>query len=160
MGSVPSPLSSAAFFTLPLLQAFLLQGCWAGAATPAFSSQLVHLVLWEIAPPLSLVLRVPLPFCYVSFVVVVVYSVCFFFFFPWVGVSLLGVMLIWTRAVCGNTTCHLAHLVVCFSQASRSWCLEVRVPSRFLHLPWSGDAVHGLVVWWCQSFTSSWWFFL
>jgi hypothetical protein len=26
-------------------------------------------------------------------------------------------MLIWPRVVCGSTMCHLAHLVVCFSQA-------------------------------------------
>jgi hypothetical protein len=26
-------------------------------------------------------------------------------------------MLIWPKVFCGSTTCHLAHLVVCFSQA-------------------------------------------
>jgi hypothetical protein len=32
--------------------------------------------------------------------------------------------------------------------------------SWFLHLTWSGDAMCGLGVWRCQSFASSWWFFL
>jgi hypothetical protein len=33
-------------------------------------------------------------------------------------------------------------------------------PSWFLHLLWSGDAMHGLGVWRSQSFASSQWFFL
>jgi hypothetical protein len=32
--------------------------------------------------------------------------------------------------------------------------------SWFLHLTWSGDAMHGLEVWRSQRFASSWWFFL
>jgi hypothetical protein len=33
------------------------------------------------------------------------------------GWSVQGAMLIWLKVVCGSTACHLAHLVVCFSQA-------------------------------------------
>jgi hypothetical protein len=85
----------------------------------------------------------------------------FFLFFPWEGSqSVQGAMLIWPRVVCGSTTCHLALLVVCFSQAGRNWHLVVQEPSWFLHLTWSGDAMHRLVVWRCQSFASSWCFFL
>jgi hypothetical protein len=41
-----------------------------------------------------------------------------FSFFPLGGgQSVQGAMLIWPRVVCGSTTYHLAHLVVCFSQA-------------------------------------------
>jgi hypothetical protein len=43
---------------------------------------------------------------------------------------------------------------------SGSWCLVVREPSWFLHLTWSGDAMHGLGMWRSWSFASSWWFFL
>jgi hypothetical protein len=54
------------------------------------------------------------------FQLLVYYSVCFFLFFTqgW-GQSFQGAMLIWPRVVCGSTTCCLAHLVVCFSQASQ-----------------------------------------
>jgi hypothetical protein len=41
----------------------------------------------------------------------------------------------------------------------RSWHLAVQEPSWFLCLTWSGDAMHRLGVWRCQSF-ASWWFFL
>jgi hypothetical protein len=47
--------------------------------------------------------------CYCSF------SLVFFSFFPGWGQSVQGGMLIWSRVVCGSTTCHLAHLRVCFS---------------------------------------------
>jgi hypothetical protein len=32
--------------------------------------------------------------------------------------------------------------------------------SWFLYLKWQGDDMHRLRMWRCQSFTSSWWFFL
>jgi hypothetical protein len=89
MGSVPSHLSSRVFLTQPLLQAFLLQGCWVGAAAPAFSGQLVYLQFREGLPLPPSVLRAPRPLCYVSFVVV--YSVCFLsLFFPGWGSVCLG----------------------------------------------------------------------
>jgi hypothetical protein len=50
VGGVPSPLSNGTFLTQPLLQAFPLQGCWAGAATPAFSGLLVYLQFHEGVP--------------------------------------------------------------------------------------------------------------
>jgi hypothetical protein len=47
---------------------FPAPGCWACAATPAFSSRLVYLQFRERFPlPLSSVLRAPHPLCYVSF---------------------------------------------------------------------------------------------
>jgi hypothetical protein len=105
-----------------------------GPTTPAFSSWLVYLHFWKGLPlPTSLALRAPCPLCYVSFVVVVaVYSVCFFLFFPWVGVSLTrGLCWSGPRVVCGSTECRLAHLVVCFSRAGRSWHLAVQEPPGF-----------------------------
>jgi hypothetical protein len=75
---------------VPLLQAFLFQGCWAGATTTAFSSQLVYLQFCEGLPlPPSLVFRALHPLCYVSFLLLFIIQFgVFFSFFPWVGVGL------------------------------------------------------------------------
>jgi hypothetical protein len=89
----------------------------------------------------------------------IIQFVFFSFFLGW-GSVCPGAMLIWPRVVCGSTACRLAHLVVCVSRACRSWHLAVWEPSWFLHLPWSGDAMHGLGVWRTWGFASSWWFFL
>jgi hypothetical protein len=63
MGSVPSPLSSGAFLTQPLLQAFVFQGCWVGVAIPAFSSWLVYLQFCKGLPlPSSQCSGHPTPF--------------------------------------------------------------------------------------------------
>jgi hypothetical protein len=88
------------------------------------------------------------------------FSLFFFSFYPGWGQSVQGAMLIWPRVVCGSTACCLAHLVVCFSWASKSWHLEEQKPSWFLRLTWCGDAMHGVGVWRSWSFASSWWFFL
>jgi hypothetical protein len=56
---------------------------------------------------------------------------------------------------------HATFLLTWWSpKQGRSLCLAVREPSWFLHLTWRGDAMHGLRVWRCWSFASSWWFFL
>jgi hypothetical protein len=161
MGSAPFPFSSGTLLTLPLLQAFPLQVCWAGATTPSFSGQLIYLQFHEGLPfPPSSVLRVPCPLCYVSFVVVY-YSVWFFSLFSLGGgQSVQGAMLIWPRVVCGSTVCCLAHLVVCISLAGRKWHLVAQEPSWFLHLTWSGNAMCVLEVRRSQGLASSWWFFL
>jgi hypothetical protein len=96
------------------------------------------------------------PILFATFFVVVVYLVCFLSLFSLGGSqSAQGPMLIWSRVVCGSITCHLAHLVVCISQADKKWCLAAGEPSWFLHLPWNGDAIHGLGVWRSPSFASS-----
>jgi hypothetical protein len=111
------------------------------------------------SPPSAL--RAPHPLCYMYFFVAVYYSVCFISLFSLGGgQSVQGAMMIWPRDVCGSTVCCLAHLVVCFSQASRSWHLVSQESSWFLHLPWSGDAMCGMGVWRSRSFASSLWFFL
>jgi hypothetical protein len=97
----------------------------------------------------------------VSFVVVVVYSVCFLSLFSLDGgQSVQGAMLIWPRVVSGSTVCCLAHLVVCISGAGSSWHLALWEHSWFLCLMWSGDAMRGLGVWRSQSFASSLWCFI
>jgi hypothetical protein len=87
---------------------FPAPGCWACAAAPAFSSQLVR-----ISPSPSSALRVSRPLCYVSFLLLLlIIQVFFLFFYLGRGWSVQGAMLIWPRIVCGSTTYHLAHLVV------------------------------------------------
>jgi hypothetical protein len=119
-----------------------------------------YLQFHERLPLPSSVLRAPCPLCYVSFFFCCLLFSFFSLFSLSGGQSVQGVTLIWPRVVCGSTVCCLAYLVVCFSWAGRSWCLVAWEPSWFLHLLWSRDAMHVLGVWWCQSFTSSWWFFL
>jgi hypothetical protein len=64
--------------------------CWAGAATPAFSSRAcLFTVPWGISPPASLALRAPCPLCFVSFLLLFIIQ---FLFFPWVGVGLSRVL--------------------------------------------------------------------
>jgi hypothetical protein len=53
----------------------------------------------------------------VFFVVIAYYSI-FFLFSLGGGLSVQGAMLIWPRVVCGSSTCHLAHLVVCVFPSS------------------------------------------
>jgi hypothetical protein len=127
-------LCPACLFTVP----------WGIVPAPLFGTQ--------VAPPSLLCIF----FCFC-----LLFSLVFFLFFSlgW-GQSVQGAVLIWPRVVSGSTACCLAHLVVCFSWASKSWHLAVRESSWFLHLTWSGDAMHGLGVWRCRSFASSWWFFL
>jgi hypothetical protein len=75
----------------------------------------------------------------------------FSLFFPGWGSVCPGGYAIWPSVVCGSTMCRLAHLVVCVSQASRSWRLAALEPSWFLCLMWSGDAMCRLGVWRSQS---------
>jgi hypothetical protein len=87
---------------------FPAPGCWACAAAPPFSSQLVRDFP---SPPLwrsgCLTLFATCLFCY---------CLLFSFFSLFSlggGWSVQGSMLIWPRVVCGSTAYHLAHLVVC-----------------------------------------------
>jgi hypothetical protein len=143
-------LSKVAGWVLPLL--------------PSPASLFIYSSVRDFPSPPTLALRAPCALCYVSFVIVVVYSLWVFSFFSLGGgQSVQGAMLTWPRVVCGSTAYHLAHLVVCISWAGRSWYLVAQEPSWFLHLTWSRVAVHGLGVWrsWRSwSFASSQWFFL
>jgi hypothetical protein len=162
-GKCPFPTFQWSFPHTATATSFPASRLLGGAATPAFSGQLIYLQFREGLPlPHLQSLGCPALFATcLFFFVFVYYSVCFFFlFFPWVGgQSVQGAMVIWPRAVCGSTACHLAHLVVCISQAGRSWHLVALEPSWFLRLTWSGDGVRRLGVWRCWSFASSQWFF-
>jgi hypothetical protein len=87
------------------------------SATPAFSGQLVYLQFREgfPSPPLWCS-GCPTLLAMCLFYFVIAYYLVFLFSLGG-GQSVQGAMLIWPRVVCGSTTCHLAHLVVCFSQA-------------------------------------------
>jgi hypothetical protein len=66
-----------------------LQGCLAGPTPPPFSGQLLYLQFkWGVPLPHSSELRMPCLFAMCLFFQLLVYSVCFFLFFPWVGVGL------------------------------------------------------------------------
>jgi hypothetical protein len=90
---------------------FPAPGRWMCAATPAFSSRLV--VRDSPLPPLWCSRHTAL----FATCLLCCYSWLFCFFPLGAGQSVQGAMLIWPRVVCGSTMCHLAHLVVCISQA-------------------------------------------
>jgi hypothetical protein len=101
-----------------------LQGFWVGATAPAFSGWLIYSSPEGLSLLSSLELRAPALFA-TSFFFFFLFS-CFFIiqfffllFFPLgEGQSVQGAMLIWPRVVCGSTTYHLAHLVVCVFPSS------------------------------------------
>jgi hypothetical protein len=108
VGSGPSTLFCGVFLPPPLLQAFPL--LIAGPVPPLLPSP--DGLLWGISPPPSLVLRLPHPICYMSFLLLLL-IIQFFFLFSLGGCwSVRGAMLIWPKVVCGSTACWLAHLVV------------------------------------------------
>jgi hypothetical protein len=72
-------------------------------------------VLWGIAPLPCFAFRAPHLLCYMSFLKKL-FIIQFVFYLGW-GLVCQGAMLIWPRVISGSTTCHLAHQVVCFSQA-------------------------------------------
>jgi hypothetical protein len=127
----------------PLQWSFLHPATFTSFPTPRFLG-VCHLscllwpaclftVPWGIAPPLSSALREPCLFAMCLLLLLFVIQFGFFSLFSLGGgQSVQGAVLIWPRIVCGSTMCCLAHLVTCFSQASRSWCLVAREPSWFL----------------------------
>jgi hypothetical protein len=114
-GKWPFPPLQWSFPYTATFISFPAPGCWAGAATPAFSSRLVYFSSMSDCPSsLFSAQGAPPSLLHVFFVVVVVYSIWFFSLFSLGGgQSVQGAMLIWPRVVCGSTMCCLAHLVVC-----------------------------------------------
>jgi hypothetical protein len=106
VGLPPSPVEFSSHCHCYKLPA---PGCWACAAVPAFSSQLV--VRDFLSPTL------PHSGCPAFFATCLFCCYClsfsFFFLFSLGGDwSVQGIMLIWPRVICGSTACHLAHLLV------------------------------------------------
>jgi hypothetical protein len=131
-------------------------GLLGGAAAPAFPGQLVR---DSPAPPprLRCSESPPPSLLHVFFVVIAYYSVSVFSLGG--GRSVQGAILIWPKFVCGSTMYRLAHGHLPKPSGHRHLA-AAREPSWFLHLTWSGDAVHRLEVWRSQSFVCSGWFFL
>jgi hypothetical protein len=154
MGSGSSLLSCVVFLPLPLLQAFLLlvAGC-----VPLLLPSPAGL-LWGISPP---------PFSAQGALFAMCLFCCYclllnFSFFPGWGLICPGGYAdlaqgcLWEYWGPLSSPCGL-HL----SKPSGHWHLAAaREPSWFLHLTWSGNAMHGLEVWRSQSFASSQWFSL
>jgi hypothetical protein len=112
MGSGSSPLSFGVFFSLPLLQAFLL--LVAGHVLPLlpFLAWLVYLQfcegflsspLWCSGHPTIFATCLCCSYCLL---------LSFSLFFSGWGQYVQVAMLIWPRVVCGSATYHLAHLMV------------------------------------------------
>jgi hypothetical protein len=156
MGSAPSSISSGTLLLTVTVTSFPAPRLLGrGRHSCLLQPVCLFTVLWGIAPPPLFRAQGTLPS------LLCVFLLLFILFFPWVGGQFVqGAMLIWPRVVYGSTACHLAHLVVCFSRAGRSWHLVMWEPAWFLCLMWSGEAMRWLGVWWCRSFASSWWFFL
>jgi hypothetical protein len=107
----PSPVEFSSHRHFYKLSRFCLLG---GATTPVLSSGLFIYSSMKYYPSPTLVLRAPCPLCYVSFFLLLLFIIQFFFsFFPGWGSVWPGAMLIWPWVICGSTMCHLAHLVVC-----------------------------------------------
>jgi hypothetical protein len=140
---------------------FPAPGFWACSAAPAFSGPpCLFSVLWgSPLPPLQ---SSGHPILFATCVYCCYCLLFSFSLFPWVGVGLSrgnadrAQGCLWEYRVPLSSPCG-PHL----SKQSGHWRLAaVWEPSWFLHLMWSGDALHRLEVWRSQSFASSWWFFL
>jgi hypothetical protein len=158
-GSASLPLSGGDFHMTATVTSFPHSKV-AGQGLPLLSS-LAGLFIYRSCEGMSPPWSSGCPaLCYVSFfffLLFVYYSVWFFFFF-FPG----------RRLVCPGGYADLSQGVLCTTylltwwspKQVRSWHLVVQVSSWFLCLTWCRDAMHGLGVWRCQSFASSWWFFL
>jgi hypothetical protein len=158
MGSGSSPFSCGVFLPPPLLQAFLL--LVAGHVLPLLPS--LAGLLWGISPPPLQHSGHPALFATCLFLLLLlIIQVFFLFFFGWGSVCPGGYAnlthgCLWEYRMPLSSPCGL-HL----PKPSGCWHLAAaREPSWFLHLTWSGDAMHRLKVWRHQSFASSQWFFL
>jgi hypothetical protein len=156
VGLPPSPVEFSSHCHFYKLSRSWLLG---SATVPAFSSWLVYLQFHEgfPSPPLRCSGVCPAFFAMCLFC----YCLFFSFFFPGWGLVCPGGYAdlaqgcLWEYCVPLSSPCgpHIPKL------SGRRW-LVGRGPSWFLHLTWSGDALHRLGVWRGQSFASSQWFFL
>jgi hypothetical protein len=134
---------------------YKLSRSWLPPLLPSLVGLFIYSSIKDCPFPPS-ALRVLHPLCYVSFLLLLL-IIQFFFFFPGWGL------------VCPGGYADLAQDCLWeFHVPLRSPCglhlpkrlVAVWEPSWFLHLTWSGDALHRLEVWRSQNFASSQWFFL
>jgi hypothetical protein len=121
MGSAPPPPSSGACHTLATGTSFPLSKV--AGLMPLLLLSPTGLFIYssvESAPPPFSRAHSPLPslLCVFFFSApCLLISLVFSLFSLGGGQSVQGTMLIWPKVVCGSTACHLAQLVVCFSQS-------------------------------------------
>jgi hypothetical protein len=113
------PLSCGVFLPPPLLQTFLLlvAGRVPLLPLPSLAGLFIYSSMRDFLSLPFGAQGIPHSLLCVFFVVIAYYSV-FFLFSLGGGQSVQRAMLIWPRVVCGSTTCHLAHLLVCFFPSS------------------------------------------
>jgi hypothetical protein len=159
VGGGSSPLSCGVFLPLTLSQTFLLlvaghvpQSRW----SPSGQAGLFIYSPGKDSPPHTSGLRVPHPLCHVSLLFLLLITQ-FLFFHQVGGRSVQGLYAdlvqgcLWKYHAPFSSPC--PHL----PKPSGRGLLVAWGPSWFLHLTWSGDALHRLEVWRGQSFASSQW---
>jgi hypothetical protein len=162
MGSGPSLFSYGVFFPPPLLQAFpLLVAGQVPPLLPSPAGLFIHSSVRVFPPHLFGTQGAQTSLLCVFFVVIAYLSV-FFSFFPGCGLVCPGGYAdlaqgcLWEYCMPLSSPCGLR-----LPKWSGRWHrVAAWVPSWFLRLTWSGDAMHGLGVWRSHSFAFSWWFFL
>jgi hypothetical protein len=128
-------LSCGVFLPPPLLQAFplLVDGWVLPPLLPSLASLFIYSSVRDCPSPPLWHSGHPALFAMCPFYCCCLLFSLFFSLFSLDGArSVQRAILIWSRVVCGSTVCHLAHLVVCFSRASRRQHLVARDPSWFL----------------------------
>jgi hypothetical protein len=111
---------------------FPAPGCWACAATPAFSS---WLVVRDCPSPTLQCSGCPALFAMCLFCCYCLLFSGYFLFSLLGGLSVQGAMLIWPRVVCESTMYHFSSPCgPCLPKPSRHYCLVAWEPSWFLRL--------------------------
>jgi hypothetical protein len=141
-----------------------LQALCEGATKSTFFSRLIYLqFMWGCtSPPFSGAQGAPPSLLCLLFSCLLFSFFLFVFCFCEVGVSL-SRGLCWFIPGVAVRILRATYLLTCWSaclKQVRNWCLAAREPSWFLLVLWCGEDMRGLVVWRCQSFAASWWFFL
>jgi hypothetical protein len=152
-----SPLSCGVFLPPPLSQ---LSHSWLLGACPCSHRSLscppglfIYSSGKDSLPPIFGAQCASPSFPPVFIVLIAYYSVSLFS--PGGGWSVQGAMLLWPRVVCGSTAVLWSSPCPHLHKLSGRGRLVAQRPSLFLHLTWSGDALHRLEVWRSQSFASS-----
>jgi hypothetical protein len=144
-GSAPPPLQWSFPHDSHCYKLSLLQACWVGVSTGAFSSLFIY----------SSHEGVPFPTLRSSGHPVLFATCLFFFFFSCSFIIQFGFfyfLFLWTGSVCpggyadlSQGVLHATYLLTWWSAKQvKSWCLVTQKPSWFLCLMWCGDAMHGL----------------
>jgi hypothetical protein len=127
-----------------VLQALFVKVCFGEPSHPPSLAGFVNLTFARETspPPFSIVLKVPCPFCYMSFSV----PCLLFSFFPRVWVRLSRGLCWFIPSAAVGITC-VMYLLTCWSVSPKNvmnWCLVAQQLSWFLHVRWHGEAICGM----------------